>query len=102
MTRFEKRNILFFISLVMIVTILIAIGLPNLELQPGIPLPSFENGQVGGVPFKEEAGSVVTINEFVKQFLIFLLVVSVFYLIFRIIKGVPDEKLSILLKSFLL
>lgn len=46
MTSETKKSALVFLSLSLTLTVLIGMGLSRLELKPGMPFPSFENGQV--------------------------------------------------------
>ena len=66
MTYSTKRKALILLGLIMIITVIIAASLPQLELQPGMPLPRLENDQVVLAPIEEEPLVAISINEFFK------------------------------------
>jgi hypothetical protein len=82
-----KRKTLILLGLVMFITIIIATSLPELKLQPGMPRPSVENGQVVLAPMEEEPLVAISINEFIKTLFAIVLAGSVLYLFYKLIKG---------------
>ena len=86
MTYSAKRKTLILLGLVMLVTVIIAASLSQLELQPGMPLPRLENDQVVLAPIEEEPMVVISVNEFFKVLFILALAGSMLYLIYRMIK----------------
>jgi hypothetical protein len=95
-----KRKALIFLFLALVITALIGAGLPRLKFQPGMPLPSLENGQVVALPSEDAPPVGVSINFF---FVILILTLMAGYLliqVYRLIKGVNWKKL--LSQSFLL
>jgi hypothetical protein len=87
MTGSVKQKALIAIGLAMIIMVIIAASLPQLELQPGMPLPRLENDQMVISPMKEEPFVAISINEFFKVFFILVLVVSTLYLLYKMITG---------------
>ncbi len=75
------------LGLVMLVTVIIAASLPELELQPGMPRPSVENGQVVLAPIEEEPLVTISVNEFFKILFALILAGSILYLFYKLIKG---------------
>ena len=63
MTGNTKRKILILLGLVMIITMIIAASLPQLELQPGMPPPKLQGGQVVVASTKEEPSIAVPIKK---------------------------------------
>jgi len=88
MTYSTKLKALILLGLVTLITVIIAASLPQLELQPGMPLPSVENSQVVIAPIEEEPLVAISVNEFVKILLALALAGSMLYVIYRMIKGV--------------
>jgi hypothetical protein len=88
MTGSVKRKTLILLGLVMIITMIIAAGLSQLELQPGMPLPSLENSQVVIPPGKQELPVVFPISDVIKVLLALILAGSMLYVIYRMIKGI--------------
>ena len=88
-----KRKALIFLFLALVVTVLIGAGLPRLKFQPGMPLPSLDNGQVVVLSSESAPPVGVSVNSF---FVIFILILLAGYLlmqIYRLIKGVNWKKL---------
>lgn len=102
MTSSTKRKTLIFLGLVMITTVLIAAGLPQLKLQPGMPLPSIEHGrlvttQIGAVPLV-----TITISQFEKTFFALLLAGITIFVIFRLTRGLDWRKLGSILTPIMI
>jgi hypothetical protein len=87
MTGNEKRKVLVFLGLVMIITMIIATGLSQLELQPGMPLPKLEGNQMVMAPTGEESLVAISVDDFVKILLAIILIVLVLYMTFRLLEG---------------
>jgi hypothetical protein len=87
MTYNSRRKTLILLGLMMIITVIIAASLSQLELQPGMPLPKFENNQVVLAPIEEDPSVAVSINEFFKVLFFLALAGSILYLIYRMIRG---------------
>ena len=96
MTDSTKRKTLILLGLVMLITVIIAASLPQLELQPGMPLPRVENGQVVLAPIEEEPLVVISVNEFFKVLFALILAGSILYVIYRMIRGSRLEESWIL------
>lgn len=95
MTYSTKRKALILLGLVMFITVIIAASLPQLELQPGMPLPQLENDQVVlAPPIEEEPMVAVSINEFFKVLFALLLAGSILYMIYRMLRGVSWRSLG--------
>lgn len=88
MTGSTKHKALILIALMMIITAIISAGLPRLKLQPGMPVPRFENSQVVLAPVEEEQFVAISINEFFQKLFILALAGSMLYVIYRMIRGV--------------
>lgn len=87
MTHSTKRKALILLGLVILVTVIIAASLPQLELQPGMPLPEMENGQVMLAPTEAKPMVFISVNEFVKILLAIILAGAILYLIYKLIRG---------------
>ena len=94
MTGSVKRRTLIFLGLVLIITVIVAAGLPRLELKPGMPLPEFEQGQLIATPI--EAGPSVTlpVSEFVETLLGLILAGAALYLIYLWTRGIGWKNLA--------
>jgi len=87
MTYSTKRKALILLGLVTLVTVIIAASLPQLEHQPGMPLPEMKNGQVILAPTKAKPMVFISVNEFVKILLAIILTGAILYLIYKLIRG---------------
>jgi hypothetical protein len=88
MTGKDKQKTLILLGLTIIITVIIAASLPQLELRPGMPVPRLENSQVVLAPIEEEPLVAISINEFFKVVFILALAGSMLYVIYRLIKRV--------------
>jgi hypothetical protein len=88
MTGSAKYKTLILLGLTMIITGIIAASLPQLELQPGMPVPRLENSQVMALPIEEEPLVAVSVNEFFKVLFILALIGSMLYVIYRLTRGI--------------
>lgn len=94
MTANLKRKTLILLGLVMIVMALIAASLPQLELQPGMPLPKLENDQVVIPAAKAEPFKVISVNKFIIAYILLLAAGSMLYLTYQRLRGVEWQKLK--------
>jgi hypothetical protein len=88
-----KRKALFFLLLAMVAAILIGSALPRLEFQPGLPLPSFENGQVIASPTEQVQLIQIQIGDLFKTLFAVFLALIMMYMVYRASKGVPWKEL---------
>jgi hypothetical protein len=95
----SKRSALVFLLISLILTALIGAGLPHLRFKPGMPLPSFDNGQVA-LPAADASPVGLPVNAFAGILLLIILAVFLVFLIFQAVKGVRWKKLLSALWSF--
>ncbi len=85
-----KRKVLIYLGLALVMIVLIASGLPRLQLNPGLPLPRLQNDEWFVIP--DAAGSEpvaeIRVNTFIE--ILFFTVIGLFVLnmIFKLIKGI--------------
>ena len=83
----EKRNALIIFSLVAVAVIILAISLPVLELQPGMPPPEIENNQVKVTYNSGVYAETIPVNRFI-MILVGLLAAGAFlYSMVRVLRG---------------
>jgi hypothetical protein len=102
MTGSAKRKTLILLGLVMILMVMIATSLPQLEFQPGLPVPSLKNDQVVIAPLQAEPLVSIQINEFVKVLLALFLACSMLYMLYRLLQGASWKELWTYLKPVIL
>lgn len=88
MTGSAKRKTLILLGLVMIITVIIAASLSQMELRPGMPLPSINNGQVVISPDIQEVPVAFTVSEVLEVLFALVLAVSMLYAMYRIIRSI--------------
>lgn len=96
MTGNVKHNTLILLGLVMIVTMLIAASLPQLELQPGMPLPILENDQVVIPAVEAEPSESISINKFIIVYVLLLVAGSMLYMMYKLLRGAEWKYLTAL------
>ena len=89
-----KRKTLTFLLMAVILTALIAAGLPQLELKPGVPLPVLQGGV--GAPSPDQALAVsISINTYLKAVLEIVLALVVAYGGYKLLKGAPWREILV-------
>ena len=87
----------------MLITMAIAASLPQLELQPGMPLPELNHGQVVAAPAAEEPPfPVISINQFAVILAILLFTGAILYWTYQLLRGATWKSASASLRSILI
>ncbi|GAP21473.1 DUF4129 domain-containing protein [Leptolinea tardivitalis] len=86
MTGTVKRKALIIFGIVILITILLAISLPGLEFEPGMPLPAVENKNVVVAAPQQDHFEVISINRFLAIFFGILLTITIVFIIYKVIK----------------
>lgn len=102
MTGSTKRKALILLGLVIIITVVIAASLPQLKLQPGMPLPRLENDQMMIVPVEAEPFVSISVNEFIKVFFLLIVAGTLLYTLYKMLRGATWKDLTGLIRSTLL
>ena len=102
MTSNSRRDTLILLGVVMIVTMMIAASLSQLELKPGMPLPEVENGQVVAGPVERQGLAVISVSKFLTVFFSLVFAGLILYIVYRMIKRGGVEGASILYSSYLI
>jgi hypothetical protein len=87
-----KRNRLIFLLLAASVMVLIAVALPQLDLKPGIPLPTWE-GRAQPSPLESQPGVSISLGTFSKALLEIAGILVLVYSIYKFLKGVPWKEI---------
>jgi len=93
MTGNVKRRMLILLGLVMIFTAMIAAGLPQLDLQPGMPLLQVEKGSSVNKPSEEGPGASMVSKTSIELFIL-LYAGLILYLILRLNRDVGKRNLG--------
>lgn len=101
MTYGTKRKTLILLGLVVMTTIIIAASLPQLELQPGMPLPRLNNGQLVAPPTEVDAPAVISVNKFLIILIAVVLAGVTLYSVFRRLRGAEWKDISAFIRSAL-
>ena len=102
MTVSTKRTALFLVTIIMLITMMIAASLPQLELQPGMPLPEVSGGQVVAAPAAEEPPfPIISINKFAVILAILMFTGAVLYWTYKLLRGATWKSVSESVRSIL-
>ena len=96
-----KRNSLILLGLVMMITIMIAASLPQLDLQPGMPLPKLENDQVVIPPAEAQPTGTISVNKFFLAFVALLVAVSLLQVLYKFLRGTRWKDIVSIIGSML-
>jgi hypothetical protein len=99
MTGSAKRKSLLILGLVMIIVMTIAASLPRLDLQPGMPVPQLEEGQVVAMPAESEPILAMPVNKFLVYLLTLLLVGSILYMLVKLARGADWKSIASFIRS---
>jgi len=101
MTYSAKRKALIFLGLVMVITMIIAASLPQLQLQPGMPLPSLSNGQVKAAQAKEDQFVFMSANQFIVILIGLIVAITTLYSMYKLLKGADWKNIVATARSML-
>jgi hypothetical protein len=95
MTGSTRRTALLLVTVIMLITMMIAASLPRLDLQPGMPLPRVSDGQVvAAAAAAETPFPVISINKFAVVLAILLFTGAVLYWTFQLLRGTTWKAIS--------
>jgi hypothetical protein len=101
MTGSAKRKTLILLGLVMIITVIIAASLSQLELQPGMPLPRLQGNQVVAAPVEEEPLMAISINKFAIILFTLILAGSILYMMYKLLRGADWKEIITFIRPML-
>jgi hypothetical protein len=101
MTSSAKQKTLLILGLVMLITMMIAASLPQLEFQPGMPLPRLDHNQVVTAPAEEQEFVAISISQFILIFFALIFTGSMLYVLYRLFKGADWKLLASFIPSML-
>ena len=103
MTGHTKRKTFLLLGVVTLITMMIAANLPQLEFQPGMPLPILEHGQVVAAPAGEDQQFVsISAPTFIVVLLALILTVATLYSIVQLFRGADWKLVSAVLRPILI
>jgi hypothetical protein len=86
-----KHKAILFILLAAIAMVLIAAVLPRLKIEPGIPLPGWEES--GTLPIADTPNVAISIGTFFKAILDIIVVLVLAFSVYKFIRGVPWKEI---------
>ena len=101
MTGNTKRKTLVLLGLVILVTMILAANLPQLELQPGMPLPRLEHGQLVTVPTEEGQFISISAAKFILVLILLILTGATLYTAYQLLRGADWKLISDFLRYVL-
>lgn len=87
MTGSTKRKTAVLLSLVILLTMLVAANLQKVELQPGMPLPRLEQGQLVAVPIAEDSSVSISVPRFILTLIALVLTGAMLYSAYQLLRG---------------
>jgi len=94
MTGSARRNSLILLVVVTIITMIIAASLPQLELQPGMPLPKLEDNRVVIAPVGTGPLETVPVDEFILKFVLLIAAGSLLHALYKALRGAKWKDLT--------
>jgi hypothetical protein len=73
---------------------IIAASLPQLELQPGLPLPRLENDQVVIPAVKTKPFESIAVNKFITTYVLLFVAGSTLYMLYKLLRGAEWKDLA--------
>ena len=101
MTNSAKRKALIFLGLIMVITMIIAASLSQLQLQPGMPLPRFSNGQVMAAPDKGDQFVSISASKFLIVLIGLMVAITTLYSIYKLLRGADWKNIAVAARSIL-
>ena len=101
MTANIKRKTLILLGVITLITMMIAANLPQLEFQPGMPLPRLESGQVVAVSIEEESAVSISAQTFIFVLIALILTTVTLYLMVQLFRGADWKSISDVLRPLL-
>ena len=102
MTANIKRKTLILLGVITLITMMIAANLPQLEFQPGMPLPRLESGQVVAVSIEEEPAVSISAPTFIFVLIALILTTVALYLMAQLFRGADWKSISDVLRPLLI
>lgn len=87
MTGDAKRKTLILLGLVTLIMMIIAANLPNLRLQPGLPIPKLQQGQLVAVPTEEDQLVAISAPKFILVLIALFLTAAMLYSTYQLLRG---------------
>jgi hypothetical protein len=95
MSQVAKRRALIFLVLALTTTLVIGVGLPRLRLQPGLPLPRFQDAAPVAVLSESGPPSFIRVSPLARVLLLICLGAFLLFGLYRLLRGTPwNEILS--------
>ncbi len=102
MTGNTKRKTLILLGLVILITMMIAANLPQLEFQPGMPPPRLEHGQVVAVPIEEDQSVSIPAPTFILVLIALILGGATLYAMVKLFRGADWKFIADVLRPLLI
>jgi hypothetical protein len=87
MTGSVQHRTLIFLGMVLVITVMIAASLPQLDLKPGLPLPRLENSSLVIPPAESRPVESISINRFIIITFLLLAGSAFVYVFYKLMRG---------------
>ncbi|HSK66146.1 MAG TPA: hypothetical protein VK888_04395, partial [Anaerolineales bacterium] len=102
MTGSTKRKTLLLLGLAIVLTMLIAANLPQLEFQPGMPLPRLEEGQLVAVPVAAAPFVSISASTFILVLIALFLSGTALVVVVQLLRGADWKLILSVLRQMLI
>lgn len=102
MTGSTKRRTLLLLGLAILLTMLIAANLPQLEFHPGMPLPRLEEGQLVAVPVAAAPFVSISVPTFILVLIALFLSVTALVVVVQLLRGADWKLIRSVLRHMLI
>ena len=102
MTGSTKRKAVLLLGLAILLTMLIAANLPQLEFQPGMPLPRLEQGQLVAVPVAAAPFVSISVPTFILVLIALLLTGTALVVVVQLLRGADWKLILSVLRHMLI
>jgi hypothetical protein len=102
MTGSTKRRTLLLLGLAILLTMLIAANLPQLEFQPGMPLPRLEEGQLVAVPVAAAPFVSISASTFILVLIALFLTGTALVVVVQLLRGADWKLILSVLRHMLI
>lgn len=102
MTGSTKRKTLLLLGLAILLTMLIAANLPQLEFQPGMPLPRLEEGQLVAVPVAAAPFVSISASTFILVLIALFLTGTALVVMVQLLRGADWKLILSILRQMLI
>ena len=97
-----RRKTVLFLGLAILLTMLLAVSMPQLEFKPGMPLPRLEEGQLVAVPVEAAPFVSISVPTFILVLIALLLTGTALVVVVQLLRGADLKLILSVLRQMLI